>query len=874
MDSKYAVLALTFLLTFSAISIAYSSPPTGTVLNPRQVDTHGPRISTVVFTVISSDSALESALVGGTIQAAEWTFTVASFNSMAGNPSVYENSTAGYFWYGIAFNALHGYMNNAHFRRAIAYLTDYSYIQTTVLSGVEGTATPYVMPCAEYGFMCGNEPAAYGYSTTQASAELIATHLHPDSGADPASANSSTTWCKVPVAGGLGPCPSGDAFSPVLVYRSDDPLRTGVAEGLAASAAEIGLSITLEKPVLCFGCGPEGPVISPGVYNSTTGYNSSPVFDGTVANSSSDAWDMNTYGWVTSDNYEAQAEFWNSAYVGSSINFGNFYNRTMDYDSNQVLYATTMSGAEAGAIRVGKVEMQQLPYVNAFFENTLFADYIAGWAGYANEPTTGPNSGGGLYYTLLNAHPTDSLTGGTLNLAIHQKADPSGIDPLYNTNWVWQTDLWSEFYDAPLVAPPTQFTTVNSFLNYMTTSYSVTPYTGKILSGSFYYQAKYETSSTGCGSKKASPCYYVPPKTITNGEVITLNFASNITWSDGVPFTAKDYQFSLYVWDLAIKQTTQADVATPDTGLMTGTTGLIASHVTVNSKVDNISIYINSLSVWNLANVIVPVMPQHVLEYFNSDRIATIQETLDTTLPYVSDVGNLTESSPANPTTHLGAITVPKAPLWMTYEPNMEVGSGPFTLTSYSETTGGGEMTANANYFRTAWWADINSTTNYVTAGSSYTHTYAIQEYIYNPASSTYCGVAPNTNGYCGITGHISGESSVKTSNVVTMEYCATAPVGQFGPTNCSQVDNLNGKSVTYSLVQQVSCSITPAPGKSCPKADITSYSSHYVVTIPTAASATIGALKAGYYEVVLTATFKFQGLARTWYQATGFEIS
>jgi ABC-type transport system substrate-binding protein len=865
MNSKYVVFALAFLLTFSATSVAYAST-TGIALTPSQVDTHGPRINAVLFSVISSDASLESSLSSGTIQAAEWTFTVGSFNSMASNPSVYENSTIGYTWEGIAFNTVHPYMNNVHYRQAIAYLTDYSYIQTTVLSGVAGTATPDVLPVAGYGFMAGNEPAPYAFSTTSAAAALIAAHLFPCNGGTPATATTagpSTTWY---VASGC----TGTVFSPTLQYRSDDPLRTGVALGLIANAAEIGLVFNVEGIAGSGGriYGPSiGAVISPGLYNSTTGYNSPPVVNAADANSSADAWDMYTYGWVTSDNFEAQAEFWNSAFMGSSINFVNFYNRTMDYYSNAVLYATTIAGADAAAINIAKVEMQQLPYLNSYFENTLFADFVQGWTGYANEPTVGPNTGGGIYYTLLNVHPTNTLVGGTLNYAVHEQADSSGMNPIYNTNWVWQADLWGEVYDTPLATPPTLFTTVNSFLNYMTTSYSVAPYTGKIPGGSFYFQAKYETATTGCGKKLTSPCYYTVPKAITNGETVTFNFAKNITFTDGVPFTAKDYQFSLYIWDLAVKQTTQADVETPDTGLMTGPSGLIASHVTVSKTVDSITIYINSNSVWNLADVVVPVMPQHLLQYFNPDHIATGAETLDTTLPYVSDVGYLTASTPANTTTHLGAITVPKAPKWVTYEPNMEVGTGPFALSVYSETTGAGELTANVNYFRSAWYADINATTNTFAPNHIYTNNFTISMYIYNPTSATYCGVAAGTNGYCGITGKVSGASSVKTSKVVTLEYCTTAPVGTGPPTNCTTLAG------TYNLVQYIVKSCTPTGtvvGGKCPKGDklVKTPTDQYVLTLPTTTMA------AGYYEVILQTSFSFQGLSRTWYQATGFALS
>lgn len=839
MNSKYIVFALAFLLTFSAIPMTMAA--TGVLLNPSQVDTHGPRVSSVVFSIIASDSSLKSSLQAGTIQGPEWTFSVGSFNSMSSDVNVAEGSTIGYTFDGIAFNTLHGYLNNYHFRAAMEYLTDYSYLQTTVLSGVAGTATPAVLPCAAYGPACNPSAPTYAYNTVSAAQQLILAGLHPDTSA--ANANSTTTWCTV----GTRPCPGANVFHPTLQYRTDDPLRTGVATGLITAANSIGFYFHNYGRSGSGGLiyGPSAAaVISPGTYVPSTGYNTAPVFNGTYANSTADAWDMYTYGWIASSSFQFQGEIFNSAFVGSTVNFVNSYNRTMDKDSNAILYATTMPQADSAAQRVAYDNGQQVFYLNSFFQNTLFADYVNGWTGYANEPTTGPNTVGGLFYTLLNVHPTSELVGGTFNLALHSAADASGMNPMYNTNWVWQADIWSEIYDSPLATAPTAFTAVNTFINYQTTSYTVSTYSGKLPGGSFKFQTT--------------------PTTITNGEEITLNFAKNITWSDGVPFTAKDYQWSLYLWDEALSPKLP-DVVTPLSGVLAGPSGLIASKV-VNPY--EIEIFVNSISVWNLASTIVVVFPLHMMQYLNPDRISTAIAAVDFTQTYASQVGFATTSD-AN-------YKVPKAPKWMYYEPSLEVGSGAFRLVTYDTVTGAGQLDANLNYFRTAWYADINATTNTVLPGATWTHNFTISEYINNPQLVTYCGIASGAQGYCPITGKVPGESSVKVKKVVGLWSCTSQTGG------CTQV-YVDGKALTYNLVQHLSYTCkagytlttsTVTPYKpycyqgSKTSSPIKHYSNGYGLSIDTTG------MSQGYYEVVLSTTFSFQGLTRTWYQAIGFDIS
>jgi len=522
---------------------------------------------------------------------------------------------------------------------------------------------------------------------------------------------------------------------------------------------------------------------------------------------------MYTFGWIASVSYQFQGELFNSQFLTSTVGFTLFHNDSMDYYSNKILYATTATDAQNAGIKVGLIAMQQMPYDMFFFQNTLFAAYVNGWTGYANIPTYGPGTVGGIYYTLLNIHSTTNSTGGNLNYALHQAADAGGMNPLYNTNWVWQVDIWGEVYDTPLATPPTMFTTVNSFMNYMTTGvhgYSAVPFSGLVPGGATNFQ-------TSSHSRQK----------IVGGTLVTFNFAKNITWSDGTTFTAKDYLESLIAWDPAVNYNTP-DLVTPSTAVLTGPSGLIAAKL---AGTYGIKIYVNSSSVWNLGSVIVPVMPQHILQYFNLNHISTAVTDADLTMPFLSQTAYTTYGAP-------------HAPAWMTYEPNMEVGSGPFLLTAFSGSSGDGILTANPNYFRTAWYAGMPS----LSIGATYTYNFNIREFIYNPTSSTYCGVGSLSTGYCGIVGpSVPHVSSVKLSKVVSLYSCLTTDPNTGAIGNCKLV-HIAHVPKTYNIVQVAS-------------------TSHYTVSIPTTG------MPAGNYEVVLTTHFSFQGLQRTWFQATGFNL-
>jgi hypothetical protein len=389
------------------------------------------------------------------------------------------------------------------------------------------------------------------------------------------------------------------------------------------------------------------------------------------------------------------------------------------------------------------------------------------------------------------------------------------LNPLYSTEWVWQEDIWGQIYDSPLMPAPTALTTVNDYINWMTvapgnvtTLYSnlVKPFTG--------------TTQTGAGWSNAwQPGSSNTPKKIVNGQVITLDFRNNITWSDNVPLTAYDFNYSLWAWNI----TGNSGSYTPLMYEMYGSSGLIATYINPSDPYE-IQIYVNSSSIWNLNEVTVSVLPMHILHNFNVADLAQPTGAVDLTQPSTSTATDAASSS------FCGKGCLLNDPTWMQYLPNLEVGSGPFYLYTYAGiTSGAGVLKANPNYDRTAWNVIAAMPANTIPAtATSYPFSTNIQEFTYNPTASTvtfggdYGSLASYATGYVGITN-------------------ATASI---------QLYSSNGTKVGSA----VTTGITETDGT-------------YTASIGTSA------LTPGAYEIVLTANYNFLGLARAWYQASGFTI-
>ncbi|MBI3841472.1 MAG: hypothetical protein HY297_05945 [Thaumarchaeota archaeon] len=808
MNSKLALLAITLLLAYQPFQSA--SATDGTYLSPSQVQTHGPLVDRVVISVYTSESGMQAAVASGTIQAPEWTFSTGAYTTLASDPHVIVNNSVSYSWFGIVFNSLKFPGNNVHFRRAIQYLQDYDYIQSTILNGFEGTASPDVLPCGAYAAACnpvggGNASVRnYAHNFTMATAELLAAGLFCD-GCTAGTANSTTNW--------FTDANHTVPFAPNLWRRSTHHRNLWGAR-TSYEAQQIGVQFSnhlLGQAVS--GCPfslNSREIVSPGVFNPGTYENSPQVINATVV--AIDNCDMYTFGFIADLAFNTNMQEYNSQFSGTTTNTGNYENQSINVATNHVLYATTMDEANRWARNFAVYYSQQLPTVMGYFENVLFANNANGWTGFAQLPTQSPNDFTGLYYTLLNVHKCGPATctlgatnggtpGGTFNLALEQVTDEGGLNPLYPARWAaWQSDVWASIIDPPMLTPPDQTNVFNAFLDHMTTSHSISAFNGMTPSGrsAFNYQVA------------KGPALHSAQK-IVKGQRIELTFARNITFNDGVPLTTRDYQFSLDAWDLA-GSPNYPDRSPPFYGAMAGPYGLIASYLL--SKY-TMYVYINSSSVWNLPDILVPVLPLHLWKYFNLDHVATDSSTVDTSRPFAFASAYSIDNAP-------------RAPRWVFYLNNLEVGAGPFWLKSWDTPSGTGEIDRNVFYFRSAW--DANVSANSVPVGTAYHFVTTLSLPIFNPTSTSYCGVATGTTRMCQLKGTLPGMSWAKMGKALSVFTSGGVLVKR------------------YNLAKNVVTGV-------------------YSAAIDTSS------LAPGNYRLVIWTTYTLQGLIRTWYQATGFNV-
>jgi len=890
-------------------------------------------VEKVILSVYQTEAGMAGALTGGSIQAAEWAFSTGVYTSLGTDPNIIESSTTTSSWFGMAFNYLKFPGNNINFRRAIQFLQDYTYIQTTILAGVEGTATPDVLPCVLYAAACNTVPMStyYSFDTLRALKELclIPEITSTDCPVGPITA-ATFTCTAAGVTANSNVCASvGATFSPNL-WRRTSHHRDPWGARTSFQGSTIGL-IFNDHLISAAG----GPcftpnaleVITPGVYNAGTGYNSAPVTNATAI--VADHCDIYTLGFISSvPAFNGNLDLYNSQNSGNPTNTGNYYDdatlstifdgicngggcpavaRTLlnniDYTSNQVRYATTPAAANTAAINFATPYALQLPTVVGFFENTLSADNANGWTSFAGVANNGPNELAGAYYTLLNVHQCGSATctlgavnggtlGGTFNYALQNVADASGINPTYNTNWVWQADVYQMIYDSPLTIAPTDFTNVNAFTNYLTNSFSVTNFASTTtgIGGTwFYFQQP-------CGNAASIPPYsptpacvakaYASPgphqkgagltvaqRTIANGAKVIFNFKHPIYFTDGIAMTANDFVFSLDFFNFAASPN-YASNASPASGLLGGSAGLIAAHRTGLYQVE---LYLGSQSVWNLGTVPTIVLPFHIWRYFNPDHVSTFAfGTVDTTLPFDSAATAFSTS---------GAPAVPAAS-WMHWLNNLAIGNGAFWLKSWDTPTGTGEIDRNPSYFNPNWQAmaadnllsgptsiankwgfgisiDYPNTTpspKCTVVDPCWTFDFHLDISLHNPtAAAIACGpstpgpIAPAGTGMCQLMGTMAGVSWAAVGAGKCKVFDSTGLILERSLTLSKNV--VSGKYFCH------------LPGADATKTGVTPCGVVHVAPPYTGCYT----LPPGAHKLVIDTTYVFHGQLRHWFQAIGF---
>jgi len=581
---------------------------------------------------------------------------------------------------------------------------------------------------------------------------------------------------------------NGSPFTAKLFSRGDDlVIREPIAQLLVKDAALINLTIANSQiPGSQADANIYGPaggaVISTGVMGAGYQTVKPPIFNETYLNAGNDNWGMYTFGWIVTFEPTYVWSFFNSQLAGI-VDFGNYYNQTMDHWTNVLYNANSSASATEAASNIQQTYYDTLPYIVFGWQPSLFTvnpSSGSGWTGFTNLPTLGPEESTGLFFTSLGVHPANSMTGGTFTEATHQP--PTSMNPLFVTNWVWQIDAWQEVYDGPL-----------GVFNYAPTPSGIL--NGQLIPWEANWNVVNETNATiGSGAGWYNPFHAAG---IVNGENITLNFYKNDTFNDGVPVTAYDYNASIYLWNLQANGPT----STPVTGVSAPPLGLLATYIPPNNPYQ-IQLFINSTTLWNIYAIAINVLPWHIFQFFNASTLATSSAAMDLTKPYSSSLSSYLNSG----------VTVPQYIQWL---PNLEVGSGPFVFQSWNTVTNVLNMTRNAAYDRSAWYAWSSN----VTQGSTYSFGAPITLEIHNPTGSTYQGVAAGSSGLIPIS-NATGTVSVEQKGEVLGSYSLTAGAG-----------------------------------------------GTYTASIPTSS------LSAGSYELVLNASYTAFGLNRVAYQYTGLNV-
>ena len=879
MKSKYVVFAMVLLLTLSSSSTVLAA--VGPVLTPAQVQTNGPRVTSIEYTYYTQTSA-PNALQTGAINSFDLTFLASSYLSLSNSYPLQTGSTASYSFDGLQFNMLRPITNSTYFHEAISAMWNASTFNTLELEGVAGYTSPALLPCQSFPTSCdttgyitandatgdifANAPSAPGY--TLASKDLVLAGLEPENSGS-AIANcgwtgatstttgcaygttitSATTWHRYFSANSSA---SPSAWVPNWVWRSSDN-RVYFSNYLVPAAAKIGLTFNLVGDGL-FGeliyyvyVPGASAVVNNGAYSSTgpsctpvatfgcKGGNTAPTYNyadekGTV--NGTNIWDIYSYGYSGNPNIGlGVAEFLNDQFGNTFVNPTNVHNPQLDYLSNNVINAKTTGAAESASKKLALAQLQQLPMLNIYWQKQLWGAYINGWGGYANIPGYGPSTGGGIEYTGLNLYnscylktPTSAASaqtcteganvlGGTPTIGLGDIPTPDGgMNPAYPSLSVYEADIETNIYDSPLVIGPTDFTAPAKYIDWMTTSYTVSTFSGTIpATGTVSGQQYFDESITGAG-----------PYTVSHGEAVTFNFNPNVYFSDGTHMNAYDYNFSLFAFDVACAYQLP-DTVTGPSCTDTAPGGVLATSIPTGNS-EQITVYFGSDTVWNLGDVLVDVIPQNVWSQFNVDGTATGVGTMDTAQSPALDLATLSSSLSGG--TCPGGTCTPDS--WVYSLPNLEISTGPFQLITVSasqEATGTYKIVDNPLYYRSFWQLAAFNSSATVVKGTNYALSVTPYLWSYN---STTPGCSGFSNDVCELT---MGAGS--------------------------------GMSGTWTVVN--------AAGHTIESGSLTCALAHGAETCTSPVSTSH--LSTGANHLIIDITYHYESESRTWYQSTGFGV-
>ena len=592
-------IAPAFNINVTAQSITVQANPS--VIPGSQAPLNGPRVSAIKYTIFASDSASLGSVLSGENQIMDYTPSVLSdVQTALSTKFLNTTSEAGSSFEYITFNEYSAKDPGFYlpFRQAIAHLINYTYIQNTVLSGIQGIATPADFLPSAFGAYVPTNYTIYANSLALANASLAQDPEIAYSSTDNKPTASNTIACdgsagvwEYATSVGSGK-PNGTAFVPDYITRPDHPTWFTFAQNLWKTAAKIGLCLNLHQVV---GFGAVFPIVYAGYSDDWAMYDGGSSYSGTLDPI------FNSYFPYTKAGIPG-GPFANTEY---------FNNDTIYQDLHNAYYTTNVTYSEQQAsLGIGLLQ-QQIPVINLWWDNWIIPSLnnFNGqyWAGYVDVPAFSTWQSAGAFYEGLSVHQVNPSTGATIvggTFGVAQHEAPDGFNFL-NDNSVYDAEIYNMLYDSGEIFSPGNPT----------------------LGGLFPWMFTGAPAYTS-GVNMTTPHGY----NMVNGMKVTLNFLNNITFVDNVPFTAADYNFSLWYPNLngAVYNATTGTCSHPCWQIYANNTAarLTATQPDLIDSVVNstntVTVYMNGTGIEDYVGATTAtVIPQHLWEHVNSTSLNT-----------------------------------------------------------------------------------------------------------------------------------------------------------------------------------------------------------------------------------------------------------
>jgi len=303
------------------------------------------------------------------------------------------------------------------------------------------------------------------------------------------------------------------------------------------------------------------------------------------------AFNITTFGWINLGPFAAS---WMQGIYTSPSDTGGFSNSTIDTILDKAS-SLPLSQSEKYVQQADLYLQQQLPYVVLWWSNAVDGIYLPGWADYIYLNVTSEYA-----YSILNVHPRGSFLNGTFIYSSVSSSAPRHINP-YASASVYAFNVLGDIYPTLVFS---EYANETALLPSIAKSWNL-------------QLIPKETLPNG--------------DLIVNGSVLTVNLVHNATWTNGVPITAYDVNFTIWWLDIP--------------GMM-GTNTFDGLHVNYTALSDNGEIstdYFGSQPYIVWTNV---TSPYQIKIYMNASSYPDEFDALDGYYIYPSFVFNTT--SPAS----------------------------------------------------------------------------------------------------------------------------------------------------------------------------------------------------------------------------------